>query len=291
MMVDAERQTGGPEDSEKRVRIGLLQMTSGIDAAANAAAISAAMDEAKANGAAMLFTPEMALLLDRDRARATMAVEGGAVAEAINVLREAAASLAIWLHIGSAPTADRALGARWVNRSLLIGPDGSLIAQYDKLHLFDVQLASGETWRESANYAPGQRLVTAETPIGKIGLSICYDLRFGSLYDYFGTAGCTAMAIPAAFTVPTGEAHWHVLMRARAIEQGAYVLAAAQVGHHDDGRRTYGHSLAVGPWGDILLDIGGDAPGLGYVDIDTGAPARVRAQLPAIAHRRSLPTL
>lgn len=273
------------------IRMAVLQMTTGIDPAANAATIKQAMTEAKAGGATMVFTPEMALLLDRDRARATATVSGGAVTAAIATLSAAAAELGMWLHIGSAPIADPAVAPRWVNRSLLFGPDGALVAHYDKMHLFDVQLATGEHWRESNNYAPGERLVLAETPLGKLGLSICYDLRFAGLFDQYGAAGCAAMAIPAAFTVPTGEAHWHVLMRARAIEQGAYVIAAAQVGDHADGRRTFGHSLVVGPWGEILLDLGAEAGALGFVDIDVAAPERVRAQLPAIQHRRPIPSL
>ncbi len=270
------------------VRIAMLQMTSGIDPAANAQAICAALVEAKAGGAMMLFTPEMALMLDRNRARAAVAVEGGAVESAVESLRIEARKHAMWLHIGSAPMTDPAAAPRWVNRSLLISPDGAIVATYDKMHLFDVQLATGEQWRESTNYAPGDRLVMADTPLGRMGLSICYDLRFANLYDQFGAAGCNAMAIPAAFTVPTGAAHWHVLMRARAIEQGAFVIAAAQAGDHADGRRTYGHSLVIGPWGDVLLDMGDNVPGLAFVDLDCGAPARVRAQLPAITHRRMI---
>ena len=271
------------------VRIAILQMTSGIDVGENAATIESALAEAKAGGAAMLFTPEMALLLDRDRPRAAAAVEGGAVMAAIERLQAAAARTALWLHIGSAPIADPAAAPRWVNRSLLIAPDGTIIARYDKLHLFDVALASGEAWRESAGYAPGDALAIADTPLGPLGLSICYDLRFGALYDRFGAAGCTAMAVPAAFTVPTGEAHWHILLRARAIEQGAHVIAPAQVGLHPDGRRTYGHSLVIGPWGEVLLDMGGEAPALGFADIDQDAVTRARTQLPAITHRRLLP--
>lgn len=268
--------------------IAVLQITSGTDLNGNVATIVDAIERAAAGGATMLFTPEMALLLDRDRARATKTVESDAMGRALGTLAAAAMAHRIWLHLGSAPIADPAHTPRWVNRSLLIDADGAIVAQYDKLHLFDVQLATGETWRESNSYAPGNAIVTAETPLGRLGLTICYDLRFGALYDRLGTMGCTAIAIPAAFTVPTGEAHWHVLHRARAIEQGCFIIAPAQAGHHPDGRQTYGHSLVVDPWGTVLLDMGPD-PGLAFVVIDTSAVTRVRAQLPTIAHRRAIP--
>lgn len=286
---DAAADPASSRTSPESRRIALLQMTSGIDPAANAGVIESAMEDAAGNGAAMLFTPEMALLLDRDRARAAHAVDGGAVAAAVQRLQDAAARLGLWLHIGSAPVADPASPQRWRNRSFLIAPGGQIAATYDKLHLFDVQLASGEHWRESSGYAPGDRAVIADTPVGKLGLSICYDLRFGRLYDLFGVAGCTAMAIPAAFTVPTGAAHWHILLRARAIEQGAYVIAAAQCGQHADGRQTYGHSLVIGPWGDVLLDLGNSGPALAYADLNLTEPDRVRSQLPSITHRRPIP--
>jgi predicted amidohydrolase len=239
----------------------------------------------------MLFTPEMALLLDRDRARASQSMASGAIDTGIASLQAAAAQNGLWLHIGSAPVADPTVHPRWRNRALLIDPAGAVRATYDKLHMFDIALSTGEQWRESGAYAPGERVVIADdTPVGRLGLTICYDLRFASLYDRLGAAGCDSIAIPAAFTVPTGSAHWHVLMRARAIEQGCHVIAAAQVGQHADGRSTYGHSLVVGPWGEVLLDAG-DAPGLHFADIDLAAVAAARAQLPAISHRRPLPAI
>jgi predicted amidohydrolase len=163
-------------------------------------------------------------------------------------------------------------------------------ARYDKIHLFDVDLATGESWRESAVYARGQRAVAAETPWGKLGLSICYDIRFPDLYRTLTDAGAAILAIPAAFTVPTGQAHWHVLLRARAIEAGVFVIAAAQAGRHEDGRETFGHSLAVGPWGEVLLDMG-EAPGLGFVDLDLAQVAEVRSRVPALDHRRPIPSV
>ncbi len=230
----------------------------------------------------------MALLLDRARARATKPVESDAWGRAIDALGAAASAHGIWLHLGSAPIADPAHAPRWVNRSHLIAPSGDIIAHYDKLHLFDVQLATGETWRESNSYAPGEAIVTVATPLGLLGLTICYDLRFGALYDRLGTMGCAAIAIPAAFTVTTGEAHWHVLHRARAIEQSCFIIAPAQTGHHADGRHTFGHSLVVDPWGTVLLDMGTPA-GLAFAEVDATAIERVRAQLPTRQHRRSLP--
>jgi predicted amidohydrolase len=160
--------------------------------------------------------------------------------------------------------------------------------EYDKLHLFDVDLANGERWRESASYAPGERALVAATPAGRLGLSICYDLRFPDLFRALTDAGAQILSVPAAFTVPTGGAHWHILLRARAIEAGIFVVAAAQAGRHEDGRETYGHSLVVGPWGEILLDMGAQN-GVGFAEIDLEAIDRVRARLPAIRHRRSIP--
>ena len=175
-----------------------------------------------------------------------------------------------------------------MNRGFLIDPAGAIRARYDKIHLFDVDLPSGESWRESAAYAPGERAVVAETPLGPLGLSVCYDLRFPDLYRALTGAGATILSVPAAFTVPTGQAHWHVLLRARAIEAGVFVVAAAQVGRHQDGRETFGHSLVVDPWGQVLLDMG-QGPGLGFAEIDPEQVERVRARIPAIRHRRAIP--
>ena len=178
---------------------------------------------------------------------------------------------------------------RLANRSFVIDGAGEIVARYDKIHMFDVDLASGETWRESSAYAPGEAVVTAETPLGRLGLSICYDLRFPALFEALGNARCDVIAIPAAFTRPTGAAHWHVLQRARAIEASAFVVSAAQVARHADGRETYGHSLVVDPWGDVLLDMGGDAAGLAFAEIDLARIADVRGQVPSLANRRAIP--
>jgi deaminated glutathione amidase len=201
-------------------------------------------------------------------------------------VRSAAADKKIWVALGSLAI-ERGDG-RWVNRSLLVGPDGSIAARYDKIHMFDVQLASGENWQESKAYAAGDAAVTALCPIGRLGLAICYDIRFPALFGALGDLRCDAIALPAAFTVPTGKAHWHLLLRARAVEASAYVIAAAQVGEHEDGRVTYGHSLVVDPWGEIVLDMGDAPPGVGFADISQKRIAEVRAQLPSLANRRAI---
>ena len=200
--------------------------------------------------------------------------------------REAAAKHGIWVHLGS--LALRGEGDKFLNRGFVIDDTGAIRASYDKLHLFDVDLATGESWRESNTYCRGERAIVADTPLGKLGLAICYDMRFPDLFRALSDAGATILAVPAAFTRPTGQAHWHVLLRARAIEAAAFVIAAAQTGEHADGRATYGHSLAIGPWGDILLDMGEKA-GLGFAEIDSARIAEVRARVPVLHHRRAIP--
>jgi deaminated glutathione amidase len=268
-------------------RIALLQMTSGIDPAANTDTLVQAVAEAKAGGAAMLFTPEMSGLLDRDRKRAALSITREEDCRVLGALREAAARDGVVVALGSIAVLGE--GGRWANRSFVIGADGAILARYDKIHMFDVQLSTGETWRESAAYQPGEAVVTVDTPVGRLGLAVCYDIRFPALFDALGRLSCDAIAIPAAFTVPTGAAHWHLLQRARAVEASAFVIAAAQVGEHADGRRTYGHSLVVDPWGEVLLDLGGEQPGVGFAELDPARIAEVRAQLPSLANRRELP--
>ncbi len=267
-------------------RIALFQARTGIDPEANEADLVAAIDEAARGGAAMLFTPEMSGLLDRDRQRGAAHLRSEADDPVLAAVREAAARAGIWVHLGSLAL-EREDG-RLANRGFVIDDSGAVRASYDKIHLFDVDLPTGESWRESASYAPGERAVVVETPAGPLGLSICYDLRFPDLFRALTDAGAKLIAIPAAFTVPTGQAHWHVLMRARAIEAGVFVIAAAQGGRHEDGRETYGHSLVVGPWGEILLDMG-DEKGVGFADIALERVAEVRMRLPVIRHRRSIP--
>lgn len=270
------------------MRAALLQMTSGIDPRANGDALVTAIAEAKAGAADMLFTPEMSGLLDRDRARAAGELSDEAGDAVLARVREAAAAHGLWVQLGSLALAGERADGRLVNRGFLIDERGQIRVRYDKLHLFDVDLASGESWRESAAYAPGERSVVATTPWGMFGLSICYDLRFAALYAALAEAGAVMLAIPAAFTVPTGIAHWHTLLRARAIESACFVIAAAQVGRHEDGRETYGHSLAIDPWGEVLLDMG-ESAGLGFVELDMTRVEEVRARVPVLAHRRAIP--
>ncbi|MEJ7925963.1 carbon-nitrogen hydrolase family protein [Sphingobium sp. AN641] len=270
------------------MRAAIFQMTSGIDPAANAAAIVAMIDQAKSEGADMLFTPEMAGYLDRDRSRAAMRLHSQADDPLLAAVRDASARAGLWVHLGSHAFCDERGDGRRVNRSLMIDDSGAIRAYYDKIHLFDVDLATGESWRESSVYGPGERVVAVDTPWARMGLSVCYDMRFPDLYRALTNAGATVLLVPAAFTVPTGMAHWHVLLRARAIEAGAFVIAAAQVGQHPDGRATYGHSLIVDPWGEVVLDMGVKR-GLALADIDMARVEDVRGRVPAIANRRILP--
>ncbi|MGJ3649658.1 carbon-nitrogen hydrolase family protein [Sphingomonas sp. GlSt437] len=268
------------------MKIAILQMTSGIDPAANADRLARGVEEAAAGGAAMLFTPEMSGLVDRDRARAAASVRAESDDVSLAAARQAAAAAGIWVHLGS--LALKRDDGRFANRGFVIDDKGEIRARYDKLHLFDVDLPTGESWRESAVYAPGEGAVAVDTPVGRLGLSVCYDLRFAGLYAALSNAGATVLAVPAAFTRPTGAAHWHTLLRARAIEAGAFVIAAAQTGEHEDGRATYGHSLVIDPWGEVLLDMG-EAPGIGFADIDPARVVDVRARIPVISHRRPIP--
>lgn len=267
-------------------RIAVLQMTSGVAPEANAATICAAVADAVAGGARMLFTPEMSGLLDRDRKRAAGRIVPEADDPVLARVREAAAREGMTVAIGSLAIARE--DGRWANRSFVIGPDGEISARYDKIHMFDVSLDTGEKWNESAAYAAGGEVVTAQTPLGLLGLSICYDVRFPALYEALGRRECDAIAIPAAFTVPTGKAHWELMLRARAVEASAWVIAAAQVGTHEDGRSTWGHSLVIDPWGDVVLDMGGERPGLAFAEIDAARTASVRKQLPSLANRRNI---
>jgi deaminated glutathione amidase len=268
------------------MRAAILQMRSGIDPVANARSVVRAIQEARAGGADMLFTPEMSNMLDRDRARSGARLRPEAEDETLATVQESARAAGLWVHIGSLALSGED-GMR-LNRGFLIDARGAIRAHYDKIHLFDVDLADGESWRESAVYARGSRSVAADTPWGRLGLSICYDIRFPDLYRALTGAGASILAIPAAFTVPTGRAHWHVLLRARAIEAGVFVIAAAQAGAHEDGRETFGHSLVVDPWGEVLLDMNVE-PGLGFVDLDLGQVEAVRARVPALQHRRDIP--
>jgi len=268
-------------------RIALFQSNTGIDPAANADGLGKAIAEAAAGGAEILFTPEMSGLLDRDSTRAAKNLHREEEDDVLAACRKGARQHRIWLHIGSlAVLVD---DGKVANRGFVIDREGNIRARYDKLHLFDVDLPTGESWRESNVYSAGKDVVLVNgTPIGKLGLTICYDLRFPGLFARLAEADADVIAVPAAFTVPTGKAHWHILLRARAIEAGLFIVAAAQVGHHDDGRNTFGHSLVIDPWGEVLLDMG-EQPGVGFADIDLKRISDVRGRIPALNHRRIIP--
>jgi predicted amidohydrolase len=269
------------------VRIALFQSCTGVDPGANAQALSRAVEEAARGGAAMLFTPEMSGLLDRDARRAATRIRLEEEDKVLAACREAAQASGIWLHLGS--LAVRTDGGQLANRAFVIDGGGEVRARYDKIHLFDVDLPTGESWRESAIYRPGSEAVVVEgTPVGRLGLTICYDLRFPALFARLAEAGADVISVPAAFTVPTGRAHWQVLLRARAIEAGLFVVAAAQSGQHEDGRQTYGHSLVVDPWGEVLLDVG-EGNAVAFAEIDLARITEVRRRVPALSHRREVP--
>jgi len=268
-------------------RVALFQSTTGIDPVANGRAVEQAIGEGAAGGAEILFTPEMSGLLDRDSARAAKSLRPEDKDEVLAAARQAARRHGIWLHLGSlAVLVD---GGKVANRSFVIDREGEIRARYDKIHLFDVDLPTGESWRESNVYSAGKGVVLVNgTPVGRLGLTICYDLRFPGLFARLAEAEADVIAVPAAFTVPTGRAHWHILLRARAIEAGLFVVAAAQTGRHEDGRQTFGHSLVIDPWGEVLLDMG-EERGVGFADIDLSRITDVRGRIPALSHRRPIP--
>ncbi len=265
-------------------RAGLVQTCAGRDMARNLAAVSDMIRDAHGRGAEFVSTPEMTNIIetDRPRLRALARLEN----EDMSVAGFAALALdlGLWLHVGS--LALKGDGERLVNRSLLFSPDGRIAARYDKLHLFDVDLPDGTAIRESASFAGGASACLARLPWGLAGLTTCYDIRFPALYRSLAEAGAEFFTVPSAFTVPTGKAHWHVLLRARAIETGSHVLAAAQGGLHECGRETYGHSLAVSPWGEIIAEAG-TGPQVLVFDVDQGAVSEARRRIPALAHGRS----
>jgi predicted amidohydrolase len=272
------------------VRAGLVQLCSGDDPAANLVTTEALVREAAAGGATLVLTPECTNLVSASRAVQRSALTAEAADPTLARLRAVAAELGIWLVIGSLGLRTDEADGRFANRSLLVAPDGAVAARYDKIHMFDVDLGDGESYRESAAFRPGDRAVLARAGPATLGLTICYDLRFPQLFRALAQAGADVLSVPAAFTVPTGRAHWEALLRARAIETGAFVLAPAQSGAHParDGapRRTWGHSLAVDPWGEVLAD-GGEAVGVTLVDLDLEAAARARARTPSLRHDRA----
>jgi len=267
-------------------KIAVHQMCSGFDPHQNCAAMVDSISGSAAHGAVMYFAPEMSCLLDRNRDRALPSISAEAQSVELKTICAAAHQSEIWVHLGSMAVVHETTG-KLANRSLVIGPDGIVRARYDKMHLFDVDLATGESWRESSAYAGGDSPVAVATPLGLMGLTICYDVRFPSLFAALIGEGVDVIAVPAAFTVPTGKAHWHALLTARAIEAEAFVIAAAQSGTHEDGRQTYGHSLVIDPWGETLLDMG-EGEGLGFAELDLSRIAEVRAQIPVHANRRDI---
>lgn len=264
-------------------RAACVQMRSTDDVMQNVRDASDMIRDAAGQGAAYVQTPENTCLMAPDGGVKFERTFSEAEDPALPAFRALAEELGIWLHIGS--LAIKVAPGKVANRSYLLAPDGQISARYDKIHLFDVDLPNGEVYRESATVAPGDRIVMADLPWGRLGLSVCYDLRFPHLYRAFGKAGCTFISIPAAFTRTTGEAHWHVLQRARAIENGCFVISAAQGGTHANGRQTYGHSLIVAPWGEVLAE-GGTEPGVIMADIDPGEAAAARSRVPSLRHDR-----
>ena len=261
----------------------MIQMRAGLSPAANLEAAVRMIGEAKAAGAEYVLTPEMTNIMEVKRERLFSNIVTEEADTSLATLRELARKLGITIHIGSLAiklTPDRA-----ANRSFLIDPKGEIAARYDKIHMFDVDLEGGESYRESRTYRPGEQAVLSDLPWGRLGLTICYDLRFPALYRALAEAGATMLTIPSAFTQQTGEAHWHVLIRARAIENGCFVFAAAQGGKHENGRETFGHSLIVDPWGRILAE-GGTEPGVVMAEIDMAEVAKARARIPSLQHGR-----
>ncbi len=266
------------------LRVGLVQLRSGVESGANLDLAEAGVRDAAARGARLVVTPEATNLLQREDEMLARSVNDPAAEPAIPRLGALAAELGIWLVAGSLMV--KAEDGRVANRTHVWSPDGRLAAIYDKIHLFDVQLGSGEAYKESKRVRPGAQATVVQTPWGGLGLTVCYDLRFAYLFRALAQAGARIITTPAAFTKPTGEAHWEVLLRARAIETGSFVLAAAQGGRHADGRATWGHSTVVGPWGEIVAKLDHDAPGVLIADLDLAQVDAARAKIPALTHDR-----
>jgi len=264
----------------RKLRVAAVQLRSGIEPAANRAQAMPLLREAAAAGARFIATPECTMVLDRDKARMIATVSSAQIDAEISAWGRAAQELGVWLLLGSGSTP--AGDGKVFNRSMLFKPDGKLAAKYDKINLFDVTLGGGETYRESDTFAGGAEAVLVDGPVGaKIGLTICYDVRFAPLYSALARAGAEIITVPAAFTVPTGQAHWETLLRARAIETNAFVIAPAQGGRHEDGRATWGHSVIIDPWGKVLAKLDHDEPGVIVADLDLDQVAEARAKIPA----------
>lgn len=271
------------------LKVGLIQTRTPATHAAALDHVAPLVREAIAGGAQFVLTPECTNVLQKDRTKLLPTLKALEDDPVVNGLREIAAETGTWIDIGSAlvlredgPNGE----GRAANRQAVIDPTGAIVATYDKLHMFDVDLPTGETARESATYTPGEKAVVAETPLAKFGLTICYDMRFPALHRALALAGATVITAPAAFTRPTGEAHWDVLLRARAIETGSFVIAAAQGGFHEDGRGTWGRSIAIGPWGEIIGKLDHDEPGVLLADLDLPAADKARAAIPVLKNAR-----
>jgi predicted amidohydrolase len=271
------------------MRAGLLQLTVGDMPADNVAPVRDALRTAVAEGAGFVLTPEVTNCLSASRSHQQTVLTDEAGDPVLAMLRAEAARAGVWVLAGSIVVKTGDADGRFANRSLLIDHTGAITARYDKIHLFDVQVTETETYRESAGIRPGDRAVLAQTPFGAVGMTVCYDVRFSHLYRTLAQAGAQILTVPAAFSPVTGAAHWEVLLRARAIETGCYVLAPAQTGTHPTSagraRRTHGHTLAVAPWGEVLADAG-TAPGVTCVDLDLAAVASARARVPSLSHDR-----
>jgi predicted amidohydrolase len=269
----------------QRFVAGLVQMTAGTEIDENVKVASQLIREARGRGAQLVVTPENTTQIEPDKARVLAETQPEATHPAIPPFRALAQELNVWLLIGSLTV--KASDAKCWNRSYLFAPDGSIAARYDKIHMFDVQVGDGQSYRESSTFEPGRQAVMADLPWARLGLTICYDIRFPYLYRALAQGGAEILTAPAAFTEVTGQAHWHVLQRARAIETGCYLLSAAQCGTHARGRRTFGHSVIVAPWGEVLAD-GGTEPGVVTHEIDLAAVASARHRIPALTHDRAV---
>lgn len=268
--------------------VALIQTRTPATPGAAFAHVEPLIREAAAGGARLILTPEATNFLIQDRAARDAVLATADQDAAVADLQALARELGVWLLIGSAIVRSGHEGDdRAANRSLLIDDHGRVVASYDKLHVYDVDLPTGERWRESASVRPGDGAVVADTPWGGLGLTICYDIRFPQLHRALAKAGAMMIAVPAAFTVPTGEAHWEVLLRARAIETGCYILAPAQAGAHEDGRRTWGRSTVVAPWGEVIAKLDHAEPGVLFAPLDFEAVARARAAVPQLTHDRA----
>ena len=275
--MDTSAQTG--------FRVGLVQMCTGRDVARNLAEMSGLVRDAASQGAQYIQTPEVSVLMETDRDRLFVETRAEAGNPAIAHCQALAREVGVWLHLGSMGVLVKP--DKIANRSMLFSPEGKLAARYDKIHMFDVELPGGERYRESRNFEPGSQAVLADLPWGTLGMTVCYDMRFPQLYRALAKGGAKFLSVPSAFTVPTGQAHWHALLRARAIESQCFVFAAAQAGTHENGRKTYGHSIVISPWGEVLAEADGVQPSVIVADIELKAIDEARSRVPSLQHDRS----